>query len=116
MFGRRGKISRYDVACPVCGVKFRPNFSTRLTTFDCPNCGEALKFVPRRYEVVLFASMAAGFFLAYKTGYSGFSFMVVAFSAVALIWFAAVGLLYHLNPPKVQTNREWLRLTDNSRQ
>ena len=114
--------SRYAIDCPVCGTSFRKGqqFKTVDATFRCPNCDELLEYVlPRQGHLLLTGSVAAGIILAYRLGYEGLTFIIVAVGAAALLSFALFGILYHIRPPKARQSFKHgdnvLRLTDRPR-
>jgi hypothetical protein len=78
-----------------------------------------LEHVPRQDAVLLLFSVAAGIILAYRMGYGGFTFAIVAAGGASLVLVAAVSALYHIRPPKVRQSLKHgdagLRLTDKPR-
>src|SRR5216683_5716131 len=95
--------SRYAVECPVCETRFRPGIGKSqmgTTTFNCPTCGEVLKYAGRYDALILSASIVAGLIFAYKLGYAGVKFAAVMAISAFLTFLLLLGIMYHASPPK----------------
>ena len=100
-------VSRYSVTCPTCNTSFRPRRFVwgRNAGFQCPVCGEALKYARGQGNgsaLLFYILMMVTGFCLYFTGYRGLILISVTIVGSLLFFATGVSLLFYIRPPKVQ--------------